>query len=64
MLSYTWWNQSLSYHALVRLANKTKEGLLIDSGAVGNIAGPTWDLEGGRNTTWNVWTWTVNKCNW
>jgi hypothetical protein len=42
MLSYTWWNQTLSYHALVRLANKTKEGLLIDCGAVGNIAGSSW----------------------
>lgn len=30
----------------------------------GNLAGPTWDLEGGRRVTWNIWTWTANECNW
>ena len=27
-------------------------------------AGPTWDLEGHRKSTWNVWTWVWTRCNW
>ena len=39
---FTWWLPNLAFHALVRLTGSSREGLLIDCGAVGNLAGDKW----------------------
>ena len=35
-----------------------------DAAPLGLGTGPTWDLEGFRHGTRNLWTWASSKCNW
>ena len=37
-----WWQPELAFHAMVRLVGNAREGLLIDCGAVTNLAGDRW----------------------
>jgi hypothetical protein len=42
MLIYPFWPTSIAFHTNVRLIGKDREGLLVDSGAVSNLAGDRW----------------------
>ena len=42
LFAYPWWCTEHVFHALVRLAGNSREGLLIDCGAVDNLAGDKW----------------------
>ena len=39
---FPWWVPDLAFHALVRLKGNLREGLLVDCGAVSNLAGSRW----------------------
>ena len=39
---FPWWSCDYAFHALVRLKGKDREGLLVDCGAVSNLAGDKW----------------------
>jgi len=41
VLCFPWWVPDLAFHALVRLKGN-REGLLVDCGAVSNLAGDAW----------------------
>ena len=42
VLNFPFWLPNLAFHALVRLQGAVREGLLVDCGAVSNLAGSKW----------------------
>jgi hypothetical protein len=42
ILCFPWWGVDLAFHALVRLKGPNREGLLVDCGAITNLAGDKW----------------------